>query len=631
MEKLCSKKLKNWLIKDIKDSSLFVKGASLSILDIGSGNGSDAVWLSDLGHEVTALESSKVMREEGQTLYQNKNIFWLDDKFPDLNCILREGLFFDCILINGVWMHLAREKRQRAFRKIINCLKPGGFIVITYREELKEDEADDKLTEKKASKEFTKNKVIKKLTAEKTPIYPVSLAEIEQLALEYRASVKLIDSKDRLEEWKGIIIRLADNVREVVLNHDSKEACSTDLINDSKRALSRLVEIILNDKKTTTYKLGLLKSLTYLVDKSPGLVKKSSGYKESSQLIEVPLGAMALNWLKFYKPLIELGFPQIEDNRALGFIKEAYKKMKISEVDLRIGQEISKRQAPLLHEALKDVIQTITSDGGPIKRIKDANKNPIFIAHKYKTKNPETSLYLDSDYLFSFGTLEVPQDIWLAMRRYSVWIESVLMSEWSFLISQYASQQGKVCYLEKIREVMSWSWGDCTRDVSSHLGFLRNTYEVMSWKEYEHDISLAKEQAQKLMSSNKLFCVWSGKKMTKNYDIDYVFPWSTWECTNLWNFLPSSYDINQNPKKTQIPSFSTLEKVKDRLCSWWDEAYLKNKTLQKRFEIEAQSSFSIFNSSIKSGANPKPISTESLFQSICLQQIRLKQNQKNFG
>ena len=109
-EKLCPKKLNDWLLS-------YIPNDPSSILDIGAGSGRDSAWLSDLGHDVVAIEPSSAMRLEAQQLHSNKGIRWLDDSLPDLNRLNQEGLSFHFILLNAVWMHLPEQYRQRAFRK----------------------------------------------------------------------------------------------------------------------------------------------------------------------------------------------------------------------------------------------------------------------------------------------------------------------------------------------------------------------------------------------------------------------------------------------------------------------------------------------------------------------------------
>ena len=73
------------------------------------------------------------MRAAAARLHQEARIHWIDDTLPALGAVTRSGLSFDLILMSAVWMHVSTGDRPRAFRKLVNLLKPGGLIAITLR------------------------------------------------------------------------------------------------------------------------------------------------------------------------------------------------------------------------------------------------------------------------------------------------------------------------------------------------------------------------------------------------------------------------------------------------------------------------------------------------------------------
>jgi SAM-dependent methyltransferase len=58
----------------------------------------------------------------------------MNDRLPGLEKVHRLGVTFDFILVNAVWMHVPPAARQRAFRKLITLLKPGGRLAISFRQ-----------------------------------------------------------------------------------------------------------------------------------------------------------------------------------------------------------------------------------------------------------------------------------------------------------------------------------------------------------------------------------------------------------------------------------------------------------------------------------------------------------------
>ena len=196
-------------------------------------------------------------------------------------------------------------------------------------------------------------------------------------------------------------------------------------MDDGTGAFPLIRHIVLNDKKTSTYKLGLLRSIARLADNSAGLAKPSTNDR-----ITVPLGAVALTWLKLYKTLTEKSLPQNPINKksseGLGFAKSAYREIKkIPTINLRIGETFSKEEAQVLHKALQDVVDTI--ENMPAKYITFSNGKKILLANRCLAKKPKKDLCLNIDYLSNFGTLSIPENLWLAMRRYNVWIEPTLV------------------------------------------------------------------------------------------------------------------------------------------------------------------------------------------------------------
>jgi len=108
-------------------------------------------------------------------------------------------------------------------------------------------------------------------------MYPVSLDEVERLAGNHGFSVDKVheapDQQGRVEvSWTWVALRLPD---------------------DGTGALPLLRHVILNDQKSATYKLGLLRALCRAADGSAGLVDEAE-----EEFVKVPLGLVALNWLR---------------------------------------------------------------------------------------------------------------------------------------------------------------------------------------------------------------------------------------------------------------------------------------------------------------------------------------------
>jgi ubiquinone/menaquinone biosynthesis C-methylase UbiE len=478
-ESLAADKVHAWLITRLPN-------APALILDVGAGSGRDAAWLASRGLEVVAVEPSAGMLAEARRLHPSPAIRWVSDHLPGLDQVFRLGLSFDVILLSAVWMHVPPGDRSRAFRKVITLLKPGGFVAITLRHGPVEDERG---------------------------MYDVSQTEIESLARAHGAFVESAAiSEDKLGRgsitWTQLVVRLPD---------------------DGTGALPLIRHIILNDDKSSTYKLALLRVLCRIADGAAGY-----GRDTDDAHVAVPLGLVGLYWIRLFKPLLVAGLPQNPINRGvdgLGFVKEGFRKLAdVSHLDLRIGTSFTGDRSAALHAALRDACYTITRmpahfmtypGGAPVLPVRRAGRVP----------KPE-ALHLNHSYLSSFGELLIPQHLWRALQRFDVWIEPALISEWLRLIDLYAAGQGRT---------------------------IADTGTSMTWSEPKRDVRIAKEQAIRLIASSKLHCVWSGRALSiGSLDVDHCFPWAVWPCDDLWNLLPADRNVNQKHKRDRLPGVEIL-------------------------------------------------------------------------
>ncbi len=526
-------------------------GAPAAILDIGAGSGRDAAWLSAKGYDVVAVEPSASMRAAGAAIHAQIPIRWINDRLPALATVSRSGLSFDLILLSAVWMHLPPSDRPRAFRKIVNLLKPGGVLAITLR-----DGPADRAR----------------------GIHPVSLKEVGALARDHGGFVERhAEAEDRRGRpgirWIQVAIRLPD---------------------DGTGALPLLRHVILNDNKSSTYKLALLRVLCRLADGAPGFVRD-----HDDEYVAVPLGLVALTWLRLFKPLLSRDLPQHPSNvglRNLGFVKDAYHRLiDVPGSDLRVGVRFSGEPGKILHQALKDATGTIVKM--PATHLTYPNGGPVFpvLRPEMMSRRP-SSIILDHTYLFQFGELLVPRHLWRALRRFGVWVEPALVAEWSRLIQFYASRQG-VCVDDAI------------------------IAKSMTWDDPKRDVALARERAHSMLAEGELHCVWSGRQLNQqSLDIDHCFPWAAWACGDLWNLMPAHQAVNQREKGARLPADRLLDSARNRILDWWESAYVNQSRVSERFWLEARSTLPSVIRSDKT--------LEDIFEAVCLRQRQLKDDQQ---
>lgn len=530
----------------------FLPDAPALVLDVGAGTGRDAAWLASLGHRIVAVEPTPSMLSEARRLHASPSIQWLDDRLPGLESVHRLGLSFDLILLSAVWMHVDSADRSRAFRKLVTLLKPGAAIAIT----LRHGPSDD-------------NRGISDVTQE----------EIEHLARAHGGFVeRATTSKDKMGRgsvhWTELLVRLPD---------------------DGTGALPLLRHIILNDDKSSTYKLALLRVICRIADTAYGYARiTDDGH------VGIPFGLVGLYWIRLFMPLLTTNLPQSPTNEGLdrlGFVREGFRGLlDLSQLDFRIGVQFSEDRSTALHSALRDACDTIARMPATYMAYPDGK--PVMPVHQRARVPRPRNVRLDESYLSSFGELLVPDHLWRAFQRFDVWIEPALVHEWSRLIRTYAARRGRHINDEAMAAAMTWA--DPSRDVR-----------------------IAKEQAIKLLSANKLHCVWTGRALSQGtLDIDHCFPWAAWPCEDLWNLLPALRKVNQSEKRDKLPSIELLRSAEDRIKAWWSTAYLDadSEDLRNRFIIGAKATLP--------SASMGEVHLDEIFNSLELLQMRLRNDQQ---
>ncbi|MBP2316814.1 class I SAM-dependent methyltransferase [Azospirillum soli] len=494
-----------------------------AVLDVGAGSGRDAAWLARLGHQVVAVEPSAGMRAEAQRRHADPRIRWVDDRLPGLDRVHRLGLAFDTILLSAVWMHVAPPDRRRAFRKLITLLRPGGRLLLTLRHGPPDPDR---------------------------AMHPVTRAEVERLAAEHGALVtRAVPLPDRLGRaavtWEAVAVQLAD---------------------DGTGALPLIRHIVLNDAKSSTYKLALLRCVARAADAWPGLAQA-----DGDDGVVLPLGLIALCWLRSFLPLVAADLPQTPTSRTgggLGFVKEAFHRLAgTAPFELRVGATFHGDRAAALRQALRDAAATIATM--PARHITyPGGERPVFDVAVRRMARGDDALVVDAPFLWSFGDFRIPTHVWHALTRMNAWIEPALLAEWTRLMQRYLHGQGRAVPEGTIAAALTW------------LDPARDTAEVR------------RITAQMLDAGEPIHCVWSGRRLTpRALDVDHALPFAAWPCGDLWNLLPAAARLNRHEKRDRLVSADLLARSRERIADWWERAYVRRSpVLAARFDREAQAS-----------------------------------------
>ena len=535
--------------EDVVD--LIPNGVGRLALDVGAGSGRDGAWLASRGYDVVAADPSAGMRRVGTSLHPE--LRWIDDQLPGLNATHALGLAFDLILMSAVWMHVKPTDRARAFRKLAGLLKPGGLLILTLRHGPPPPDR---------------------------PMYDVTAGEIETFAQSHGMAVyRNLERQDELGRpdvrWTVMAIGMPD---------------------DGSIRLPLVRGLILGDAKSSTYKLGLLRAITKAADTAAPL---AVSHEAEPDTVLLPMGLVALNWLRMYLPLVTAGLPQAPKNSGpdgLGFAGDGFRKLialGVQPCDLRIGAAFTGERAIAVIEALNEARATIIKN--PIRYTTFPNTQSQIFEVRGVLKRVSGPFLLAPEFLQAWGQLSVPGALWRTLVRMGTWIEPVLLSEWAALTRRYAERMG--------------------------LALQEGAVEAkLVWQAPERDTALARSVAMNLMGrGEEVRCVWSDTSLRRTaFDIDHAIPWSAWPCGDLWNLFPTATDVNQRQKRDRLPSAPCLEQAKSNILDWWNRSWLSDAALAPRFEAEAVSALPLTG-------RPTP---EAVFTGLEWRRLRVQQDQQ---
>ena len=93
----------------------------------GDGEGRNSVWLAELGHHVTAVDSSALGLDKTRLLAAEKGVA-VDAKLADLEHWAPEPASFDAVLLT--YVHLPTSWRAQAMQRLARGLRGGGWFVL---------------------------------------------------------------------------------------------------------------------------------------------------------------------------------------------------------------------------------------------------------------------------------------------------------------------------------------------------------------------------------------------------------------------------------------------------------------------------------------------------------------------
>ena len=508
-----------------------------SALDIGAGTGRDARWISKHceNADVFVVEPSPAFQS-----YLTTPLSLIHDQLPDLKRLSAGATRFDLILLNAVFMHVAPNQRRRVFRKLTNLLRPGGSLVISTKIEYPELERDQ---------------------------YEVASGELRKLAIEQGLQVvhesQSSDSTRAGLIWEQCIFRLPD---------------------DGSGALATLRHIAVNDSKSSTYKLGLLRVLNRLASEVPGCSRNEE------ERVFLPAGLVALYWLRLYLPLMQANIPQ-SPSHVGGAGKLAFMSDKDFEdhltrpLNLSLGSKLSSEEAKRLKRILTKVVNN--NRDMPVNYIR-IDDRPVIRWHSSDVASGFKNGQITLESLRSFGEFSLPFNLWNTLKIFDLWLEPLLLSQWEAMSQNYLLTQRRTAIDS---EVWQSAFTQADAPIRS-TGLVRDRIDELSWDK----------------------CVWTNTSLRGKFDVDHALPFAHWPCNQFWNLVPSTPQANRS-KSDRIPTHRLLSQSKQRLGDWWKAGYTDDEAWSDRFWTEAQAGLPML-------ADSQDLN--DLFEALCLQSNRLR-------
>lgn len=462
-----------------------------SVLELGCGSGRDARFMAGLGARVTATDGSAGMLSEARER-KGKPIYRLLSLPASASDVARlrtdnSDKAFDVVVASAVLMHLNDEAFFRTARNIAELTKEDGLLILSVP---LGHPADD--TRFYAAR----------------PVEAIRFT-LEDFGFQVLTAEKTNDAAKRAIAWVTLVLRKSRQI---------------------SRRRQKLQSVLFEDRKTSTYKLALLRALCEMASSDEDCARVCQEHT-----VAVPLSRVVEKWIGYYWTL--LGTQQIGGTRKTGF-ETALKVL----TQCFAGDYFAFRRAlesESLSNGASSALKFVRSKmalavkKGPITYSGMASGEPVFTHLSAQSSPPR---FADDS---GFGFICLDADLWSEMRQTGLlFIDSILL-QWADLTARFS--RGETDLADVLPKLLACN--GCERDT----GQARLLY------------------AQK----ENLTCVWSGKTLLKNrFDVDHILPWSFTHNNALWNLMPASPSVNR-AKSDKLPDFEFFYSRKDKITDNW--------------------------------------------------------------
>lgn len=480
----------------------------MRVLEVGCGSGRDARMLARHGCRVWATDGSPALVDLAGNVSSPAGLAFGVWQLPASDQRATHFPFageppFDGLLANAVLQHLSDTELTRAAFDLADRLKDGGRLFVTVPTDRRFDDIDG----------FNR------------------CATAYAGAFE-RAGFRITDQTtragtDRLGRpvtWARLVGRLDRRAAEGV------------------RTFGRIIE---TDRKTTTYKLALLRAVCH-ANRTMGTAVRFSGTRAL-----IPAGPLIEAWIGYYWQLAAgARMPaQINGGRALGFgadlealircFKGSWSLCK-NTMDTAFDGD-TKTRVTALFAAVATALKK-----GPVTYIQDEAGHPVFTLDGARPSAMRAAADRRG-LLAACGTLSLPASLWFELNRSAPWVEDAVLIEWARVSARM--------------------------EALSKTGTPYNTAEILARllpPDTDRDVHTARLLYQDcLKTGGTLRCAWSGRALrTSTLAVDHMLPWARFHNNDLWNLVPSHRQVN-GQKSDKIASLDRLYAARDGIINAW--------------------------------------------------------------
>lgn len=316
-------------------------------------------------------------------------------------------------------------------------------------------------------------------------------------------------------------------------------------------SITDLAKIIERDSKDATYKFALLRGTIELI-------QEHAHYKKVlGDQIVYPIGLLLIKWIEYYYPLIsdESFIPQRHGDRperSIAFRKEFQ--------NLIAFYPDSKDAFTFLYDLKKGITRSDLAETTSklVRKLRDTIvRQPMYYLGSAIGRGGEIYTY-NKDAKRS-GRYDSMESIVNDSGTFSVPVEfyHVLQVVGSFVTGTHS---------------LIFRWAEFTANVANDSSISTSRIISLLNCEYsERDVERAKNFYSDMLHSDPIPCVWSGKVLRRDMQVDHLIPFAVMRNNDLWNLVPSHSTVN-NSKRDKIPAedFLQQESVKQRIVYYWE-------------------------------------------------------------